>query len=241
MRVLIVDDEAPARARLRRLLEELEGTEVVGEAADGRAALEAQQALLPDVLLLDIRMPGMDGMEAARELARLPQPPAVIFTTAYSEHALEAFEAEAIDYLVKPVRKERLEQALQRVQRLSPAAAEQTEVGEGHRYLTVRKHGGLHLIPVNEITHFQADNKYVTAYLHGREELLEESLKQLEEEYGERLLRIHRNALVSLEALEGLEKDSEGRCYVSLRGIGRGPEISRRHLAQVRRVLKERG
>ncbi len=122
MKVLIVDDEAPARARLRRLVEELEGVEVVGEATDGRTALEAQQTLQPDVMLLDIRMPGMDGMEAARKLAGLPNPPTVIFTTAYSEHALEAFEAEAIDYLVKPVRKERLAQALQRVQRLAPSA-----------------------------------------------------------------------------------------------------------------------
>lgn len=241
MRVLIVDDEAPARSRLRRLIEDIDGAEVVGEAADGHAALEAQQSLLPDVLLLDIRMPGMDGMETARELARLPHPPAVIFTTAYGEHALEAFEAEAIDYLVKPVRKERLEQALGRVQRLAPIAAMNAEEEGGRQHLTVRKHGGLHLIPVSEITHFQADNKYVTAYLPGREELLEESLKQLEEEFGQRLLRIHRNALVSLNALDGLEKDAEGRCYVSLRGVGRGPEISRRHLPQVRRVLKERG
>ena len=241
MRVLIVDDEAPARDRLRRLIDQLDGAEVVGEAADGRAALEAHRALQPDVLLLDIRMPGMDGMAVARDLARLPQPPVVIFTTAYGEHALEAFDAEAVDYLVKPVRKERLEQALSRVQRLAPGATEHTGEGSGRQHLTVRKHGGLHLIPVNEITHFQADNKYVTAYLTGREELLEESLKQLEEEFGPRLLRIHRNALVSLKALEGLEKDAEGRCYVTLHGLGRGPEISRRHLARVRRVLKERG
>jgi two-component system response regulator AlgR len=241
MKVLIVDDEAPARARLRRLVEEIDGTEVVGEAADGRSALEAQQRLQPDLLLLDIRMPVMDGMETARELARLPEPPAVIFTTAYSEHALEAFDFAAIDYLLKPVRRERLEQALQRAQRLTPAALESADEGEGRKHLTVRKHGGLHLIPFSEITHFQADNKYVTAYLPGREELLEESLKQLEEEYGERLLRIHRNALINLKALEGMEKDSEGRCYVTLHGAGRGPEISRRHLAEVRRVLKSKG
>ncbi len=240
MRVLIVDDESPARARLRRLIEELEGVEVVGEAADGQAALEAQQRLHPDVLLLDIRMPGMDGMATARELARQTQPPAVIFTTAYGEHAIEAFEAEARDYLLKPVRKERLEQALSRVERLS-ITPNKTEESEGRSHLAVRKQGGLHLIPFNEITYFQADNKYVTAYLPEREELLEESLKQLEEEFGPQLLRIHRNALISLEALIGMEKDGEGRCYVTLEGVGRGPEISRRHLAQVRRILKERG
>jgi len=238
VRVLIVDDEAPARDRLRRLLGQIDSVEVVGEAADGAAALAAQQALQPDVLLLDIRMPGMDGMACAHELARLAQPPAVIFTTAYSEHAVAAFEAEALDYLVKPVRKERLEQALSRVQRLTPASGTPEQ---GRQQLTVRKHGNLHLIPMSEIRYFQADHKYVTAYLPGREELLEESLKQLEEEFGPRLLRIHRNALICLDALEGLEKDGEGHCYVTLRDIGRGPEISRRHLAEVRRVIKERG
>lgn len=240
MKVLIVDDEAPARDRLRRLLGQIEGVEVVGEAADGESALAAQQQFQPDVLLLDIRMPGMDGMACAREMTQLPQPPSVIFTTAYSEHALEAFEAEAIDYLVKPVRKERLEQALARVQRMAPLSEDSTEE-QSRQHLTVRKHGGLHLIPVDAIRYFQADQKYVTAYLPGREELLEESLKQLEEEFGARLLRVHRNALVNLDAIAGLEKDREGRSYVTLRDIGRGPEISRRHLAEVRRIIKERG
>ncbi len=240
MKVLIVDDEAPARARLRRLIDELEDVEVIGEAADGQAALEQQRDLQPDVLLLDIRMPGTDGMQVARALSKQEQPPAVIFTTAYDEHALEAFEAEALDYLVKPVRKERLQQALSRVQR-HETTAEQVPQNEGRTHLSVRKQGGLQLLPFKEITHFQADNKYVTAYLSGREELLEESLKQLEEEFGPQLLRIHRNALVSLDALTGLEKDGEGRCYVTLQGVGRGPEISRRHLAHVRRILKERG
>lgn len=238
MKVLIVDDEAPARDRLHRLLGQIEGVEVVGEAADGNAALTAQKELQADVLLLDIRMPGTDGMACARELSRLPQPPAVIFTTAYSEHALEAFEAEAIDYLVKPVRKERLEQALSRVQRLTPVS----EIPkQGRENLTVRKHGNLHLIPVENIRYFQADQKYVTAYLPDSEELLEESLKQLEEEFGARLLRVHRNALIFADALVGLEKDAEGRSYVTLQDIGRGPEISRRHLAEMRRIIKERG
>lgn len=240
MKVLIVDDEAPARARLRRLLGQIDEVEIVGEAVDGESALTAQKQFKPDVLLLDIRMPGMDGMACAHEIAQQPHPPSVIFTTAYSEHALEAFEAEALDYLVKPVRKERLEQALSRVQKLVPSAEEGT--GEqGRQHLTVRKQGGLHLIPVDEILYFQADQKYVTAYLQNREELLEESLKQLEEEFGNRLLRVHRNALVNANALLGLEKDREGRSYVTLRNIGRGPEISRRHLAEVRRVIKERG
>lgn len=241
MKVLIVDDEAPARDRLRRLLGNIEGVEVAGEAADGHAALQANAELKPDVLLLDIRMPRLDGMDTARELAKLSQPPAVIFTTAYGEHALEAFEAEALDYLVKPVRRERLEQALSRLQKRGLVEEESGEAQQGRSHLTVRKQGGLQLLPLEEIRYFQADNKYVSAYMEDREELLEESLKQLEEEFGDRLLRIHRNALVALDALEGIEKDLDGHCHVILRGIGRGPDISRRHLPEVRRFLKQRG
>ncbi|MCW8827802.1 MAG: LytTR family DNA-binding domain-containing protein [Gammaproteobacteria bacterium] len=240
MKVLIVDDEAPARDRLRRLLGNIDGIQVVGEAADGRTALLANSELQPDLLLLDIRMPALDGMATARELAKLDNPPAVIFTTAYGEHALEAFEAEALDYLVKPVRQERLEQALARVEKRG--RVEKEENGKaGRSHLTVRKHGDLQLIAVNEILYLQADNKYVTAYLPGREELLEESLKQLEEEFGERFLRVHRNALITRQRLEGIEKDLEGHCHVTLRGVGRGPEISRRHLPEIRRILRERG
>lgn len=239
MRVLVVDDETLARDRLKRLLQELHGVEVVGEAADGKAALTATARLQPDLLLLDVRMPGMDGMEAARHLATLPHPPRVIFTTAYGEHALEAFEAEAIDYLVKPVRKERLAQALERAAKLlTPATLTATEP-QGPAHLTVKKHGNLELLTIEEILYYQADNKYVTAHLVAREELLEESLRQLEEMLGERVLRIHRNALVSTAALIGIEKDVAGSHYVTLREIGRGPEISRRHVPEVRRFLKE--
>ncbi len=236
MRIVVVDDEAPARQRLKRLLGELEGMEVVGEAGDGEATLRAAEELKPDLILLDIRMPGMDGMEAARLLAAQPNPPRVIFTTAYGEHALEAFEAQAIDYLVKPVRKERLAQALQRVEGLSAPAA-QPEQGPGS--LTLKKHGRVELLPIEQILYFQADQKYVTAHLLGREELLEESLKQLEEQLQGRVVRIHRNALVLRHALVGMERDAQGRHFVTLQGAGRGPEISRRHVAELRRLLTE--
>jgi two-component system response regulator AlgR len=238
MRVLLVDDEPLARDRLRRLLDELDGVELVGEAADGKSALSATAALQPDLILLDIRMPGMDGMAVARHLASLPHPPRVIFTTAYGEYALEAFEAQAIDYLVKPVRRERLAQALERAaQLLTPPAASTPEAGPAH--LTVKKHGCIELLAVEEILYYQADHKYVTAHLAHREELLEESLKQLEELLGERVIRIHRNALVSRGAITGLERDRSGTHYATLRGVGRGPEISRRLVAEVRRQLKE--
>jgi two-component system response regulator AlgR len=214
---------------------------VIGEAADGKAALAATAELQPDLILLDIRMPGMDGMEAARHLATLPTPPQVIFTTAYNEHALEAFEAQAIDYLVKPVRKERLALALERAAKLFTPGTAATSEHDAPAHLTVKKHGNLELLPINEILYYQADNKYVTAHLARREELLEESLRQLEEMQGGRVIRIHRNALVSCSALIGLERDRNGSHYVTLREIGRGPEISRRHLAEVRRLLKGMG
>jgi two-component system response regulator AlgR len=239
MRVLLVDDEPLARERLRRLLGEIQGVELVGEAADGKAALSATAALQPDLILLDIRMPGMDGMAVARHLATLPRPPRVIFTTAYGEHALEAFEAQAIDYLVKPVRKERLAQALERAATFMATAAGAAPAAAGPSHLTVKKHGNIELLPVEEILYYQADHKYVTAHLANREELLEEPLKLLEELLGERVIRIHRNALVTRAAITGLEKDAGGSHYVTLRGIGRGPEISRRLMAEVRRVIRE--
>ena len=232
MKLMIVDDESLARERLARLLGEIKGVRLVGEAANGEAALHFLQQHSADVVLLDIRMPGMNGMETAHQMAQLPEPPLVIFVTAYGEHALEAFEAEALDYLVKPVRIERLQQALERAQRLRPLRQESPR-------LTVRKHGELHWIALDEIRYFQADHKYVTAYMDGREELLEQSLKQLEEDYPERLLRVHRNALVSVRAMEGLERQADGSWRVRLRDMAQGPEISRRHLAEVRRILRQ--
>lgn len=239
IRVLVVDDEAPARDRLKRLLRDVEGVELVGEATDGKSALAATAEHHPELILLDIRMPGMDGMEVARHLATLPKPPRVIFTTAYSEHALEAFEAQAIDYLVKPVRKERLAQAIERAALLFTPEASTAPAASGPAHLTVKKHGKLELLEIDAIHYYQADNKYVTAHLGEREELLEESLKQLEELLGDRVIRIHRNALVAREALIGLERDHNGGHFVTLRDIGRGPEISRRLVAEVRRIIKE--
>ena len=234
MRVMVVDDERLARERLRRLLAEIEEVGEVSEACDGEQALAMQQAEPCEVVLLDIRMPGLSGLSTAQRLAKLAQPPVVIFTTAYGEHALQAYEVQALDYLVKPVRVERLRQALERARRLLPKGA------AGPR-LTVRKQGELHLLPLDEVLYFHADHKYVSAHLVGREELLEESLKQLEEAYPERLLRVHRNALVSRWALEGLERLADGSYRVVLNGLAQGPEVSRRHLPLVRRLLRGGG
>ncbi|MFP5506477.1 MAG: LytR/AlgR family response regulator transcription factor [Gammaproteobacteria bacterium] len=240
MKVLLVDDEALARERLRRLLAELPDVSVCGEAGDGRSALALCAELQPDVVLLDIRMPGMDGLEAARHLAGLPDPPAVIFTTAFGDHALEAFEACAVDYLLKPIRAERLAAALGNARRLTRAQAAQIDAdgGGARNHICVRVRGNLQLIPVADIRFFRADNKYVTARTGDAEYLLEESLKALEDEFGARFVRIHRNALVAAAFIVGLEKNAEGQCMVALAGVDERLEVSRRHQPELRARLK---
>lgn len=239
MKILLVDDEALARDRLRRLLTGLPGSAVCGEAADGRAALQMCERLQPDVVLMDIRMPGMDGLEAARHLAGMPDPPAVIFTTAFGDHALEAFEACAVDYLLKPIRSERLAAALGNARRLTRAQAAQIDraAGGARSHICVRVRGNLHLVPVADIRCFRADNKYVTVRTGDAEYLLEESLKALEDEFGTRFLRIHRNALVAAAFVVGLEKNAAGQCVVALGGISERLEVSRRHVAELRALL----
>ncbi|MEJ2346655.1 MAG: LytTR family DNA-binding domain-containing protein [Gammaproteobacteria bacterium] len=242
MRVLITDDEAPARARLRALVDEIGRHEVVAEAASGSDALALCERLQPDALLLDIRMPGIDGLETARHLAQLEHPPAVIFTTAYDQHAVEAFDASAVDYLLKPIRRERLEEALDKVQRLTRAqlAAVGAQAGQDRTrtHICARIRGNLRLIPVDEVLYFMADQKYVIVrHLRG-EVLVEESLKSLEQEFGGRFLRIHRNALVAKAYLEGMERAAGGRLLVRLRHVEEGLEVSRRHAAEVRQNMK---
>lgn len=232
MRVLIADDEALARSRLRRLLAGLDA-EVVGEAADGGSALAEAERLKPDLVLLDIRMPGMDGLEAARRLSELDSAPAVVFTTAFEEHALAAFDLAAVDYLLKPVRRERLAQALARV---SERAGRRDEPKRDD-HLRIYHRGGVKLLPFEAICYFQADNKYVTAYYEGGEALLEQSLRTLEERFGERVVRIHRNALVVRERLLGMERAGGGYRAV-LKGTDHRPEISRRHASEVKELLK---
>jgi two-component system response regulator AlgR len=242
MKVMVVDDEMPARARLRRMLETMEGCSVCGEAADGEEALSQCAQLQPDVLLMDIRMPSMDGLEAARHLLALERPPAVIFTTAYSEHALAAFDTHAVDYLLKPVRQERLAEALENTRRLTrvqAAALQLTDKEDGVRKrICARIRGSLQLIPVEEIRYFLADQKYVTIVTSDSRVLIEESLKSLEEEFSERFVRIHRNALIAPVFLVGIERDVGGQFRVRLRDVEETLEISRRHVADVRRLVK---
>lgn len=244
MKVLVVDDEAPARQRLIRLIDELDGDyEVVGEAADGFEAVEQAGSRPVDVVLLDVQMPGMTGLDAAKALAELDPPPAVILVTAYEQYALAAFEHKVEDYLVKPVRRERLQAALERVSvptRPQRSALEHAQSATPGRRRTISAHyrGGLQTVPIEDIVYLQADNKYVTVRHTGGEILIDESLKSLEEEFPDIFLRIHRNALVAKSRLYGLEKGNDGGTEVRLRDCAERLPVSRRHLPDIRRWLR---
>jgi len=245
MKILIVDDEPLARARMTRLLKDINNTEIVGEAKSGKEALLRTSVLHPDIVLLDIRMPEMDGLETALHLSHMQHPPAVIFTTAFSEHALAAFDAHAVDYLLKPIRRERLEEALGKAQKIN--RAQLLELGKQEQAKRSRSHisayvgGNLQLVPSEKIYYFQAEQKYVSVRHPDGALLIDDSLKSLEEEYGERFLRVHRNSLVAIEFIEGLEKDGEGKYQICFRGIDDKLEVSRRLVAATRRRLKEMG
>lgn len=242
MKVLIVDDEPLARRRLASLLAGVDGVDVVGEAGDGAAALAAVDRLDPDLVLLDIRMPGVDGLEVARRLVLREAPPAVVFCTAYDEHALAAFEADAVDYLLKPVRRERLLAALERVRRFNGEAPATplapAEKARQRSHICARVRGEMKLVPISAIAYFLADAKYVEVHYDGGEVLIEDSLVSLEEEFGDRFVRVHRNSLVSRERIDGLAKNAAGETIVRLRGCPVALEVSRRNLPQLRRLLR---
>ena len=242
MNVLIVDDEPPARDRLRDLLNQLSDYHPCGEASNGVEALRLAETTAPDIVLLDIQMPGLDGLETARRLTALARPPAVIFVTAYGEHALEALDAQAVAYLLKPVRLERLERALANASRLNRAHLASLTTGgaaTGRTHLRVRLGSRLELIPLSEVCYFQADQKYVTVRHRNGEALIEESLKTLEAELGARVIRVHRNGLAMVARIAGLEKTAEGGADLVFDLIPDRLEVSRRHLPLVRQFLKQ--
>ena len=232
LRVLIVDDEPPARERLRSMLAETGEFEVAGEAGHGEQAIDLVDKLTPDIVLLDVRMPGIDGLEVARHLAALPEPPAVIFTTAFDEYALQAFDSEAVAYLLKPIRAEKLRAALAKAARLTRPQLQQVAAAAReptHRlHIGVRGREGLKLIPIEEVFYFHADQKYATVKHLKGEDLIEDSLKTLEEEFSASFVRIHRNAVVNTRYLERIARDASGQHFVHLRGLPDALEVSRR-------------
>jgi len=209
LKVLIADDETPARSRLKDLLTDIGNIEVCGEASNGIEVITLAEKLKPDVLLLDIRMPKMDGIEAARHLQTLAQPPAVIFTTAYDTHALAAFEMSAVDYLLKPIRLERLQVALHKAGKLLPTQlSEINKLSAKRTHLSISERGRISLVPVAEIIYLRAELKYVTVRTAQHEYLIEASLTQLEQEFGNTFIRLHRNCLVAVAYISGYEKRS---------------------------------
>lgn len=254
MKVLIVDDEPLARSRLRRFLEQQSDFEPVAEAQNGEQAIAACNQYNPDVVLMDIRMPVMDGLEAARHLAKSAQPPAIIFCTAYSDYALEAFDANAVDYLLKPVNREKLTQALSRAQTLNRVQLSALNAngvntglaatGQGPRrsHISATTSRGIELIAIKDVRYFFADQKYVTVYYQQegllREILIDDSLKELEQDLAGQFVRIHRNALVAIKAIRGLAKSPQG-LRIKLTDVAAEPLVSRRHSAEIRALLQQ--
>jgi two-component system response regulator AlgR len=241
-RILIADDEAPARARLRDLLDECRESfplAIVDEARNGREALEVINREKVDIVLLDIRMPEIDGMEAARHIAGMAEPPAIIFTTAFDSYAIKAFEVNAIDYLLKPIRAERLLVALGKTRAAPPISREALEAASNQprRHLSVHERGKIILVPLAEVLYLRAELKYVTVRTEEREHLVEESLTHLEEEFADAFVRIHRNCLVARAAIAGFERnadETESGWAVVIKGTGEKLPVSRRQHSVVK-------
>ena len=244
MDVLIVDDEPLARQRLARMLDKLDGYDLIAEAENGEAALAAICKFDPDIVLLDVRMPGEDGLSVARRIGALDDPPAVIFCTAFDQYALDAFGTEAVGYLLKPVKSEQLLEALTKAQRLNKVqraafSQNQTPTGNLRSHISAKTRRGVELIPLDDVRYFIADHKYVTLRHEGGEVLLDEPLKALEDEFGDRFVRIHRNALVYRDRIERLQRTPLGHFQLFLKGLEGEPlTVSRRHVAGVRKLMQ---
>jgi two-component system, LytTR family, response regulator AlgR len=242
IKAILVDDEVLARERLADLLRDLAdevSVEVVAQAGDGLAAIETAAAHPADVMLLDIQMPGMNGLEAARHIAALANPPAIIFVTAFDEHALQAFELRAVDYLLKPVRLARLREALARIKPLAPEDA--AALAPRRTHFSLLERGRIWRVPVAEVLYLRAELRYVTARTRDREYLLDESLVKLEEEFGGAFLRIHRNCLVARAHLQGFQRlvdEGDGRWLALLKDWPERLPVSRRQMHVVREFVK---
>lgn len=238
MKLLVVDDEPLARARLLTLLKDFTDITAVAEASNGIEAIEQYKEMHADVILMDIRMPGMDGLEAAGHLSRLENGPVIIFTTAYDDHALDAYDLNAIGYLLKPVQKEKLIQSLTTAQRLTSEQMNELPAAK-RKFISAQVAGNLHMVALDDVYYFRADQKYVVACHANGELLLEDTLKALESELSDRFVRIHRSALVALDKIASLDKSPSGQTLVTFTGIEDQLEVSRRHLPEVRKTIKE--
>lgn len=237
IKILIADDEAPARNRLKDLLGDIGNNEIIAEAKNGKEAIDLATDTHPDLMLLDIRMPLMDGLEAAEHAQKLDPKPHIIFTTAYDAYAIRAFDLNAIDYLLKPIRLERLEKAIEKVRALRPQASEaQMEaiksIQKTRSHLSIHERGRVILVPLEDIIFCRAELKYVTVRTLEREYLLEESLTHIENEFDELFVRLHRNCLVAKQSIAGYEKraDEKGdmHWHALLKGIPDTVVVSRR-------------
>ncbi len=239
--ILIADDETPARNRLKDLLSDIEGTNVVAEAKNGKEAMELAIQQKPDLLLLDIRMPLMDGLEAAAHAQKLTPKPRIIFTTAYDTYAIKAFDLNAIDYLLKPIRLERLAAAIEKVKAIAAPSMEALKPLQKTRsHLSIHERGSVVLIPIEEIVYCRAELKYVTVRTAQKEYLLEESLTHLEAEFGDAFIRLHRNCLVAIRAISGYEKRADDnnnpQWHAILKSVPETIIISRRQQHLIRKT-----
>ncbi len=241
MDVIVVDDEPLARDRMVRMVSKMEGCEVVAQAENVEQALLAVAEHDPDVVLLDVRMPEEDGISAAKKITNMEDPPAVIFCTAYDEYALDAFSTDAVGYLLKPVKQEDLEAALLKAQKLNKvqlaALSERKAPADQRKHISAKTRRGVELIPLDDVRFFIADHKYVTVYHIEGETLIDDTLKELENEFTNLFVRIHRNALVAIKAIEGMERNAQGQYRVRLKDIEEKPIVSRRHVSRLRELL----
>ena len=241
MKCLIVDDESLARARLKALLADVEGDYNVIESDNGVDALNKCNDYSPELIFLDIRMPGMSGMEVAQHLTAFENPPAVIFTTAHNEFALEAFEANAIDYLLKPIRRERLRTALSKLRPLSVETRPALGIEGPRKNFALTEKGKIRLVPLEDVVYFRADSKLVQIRTTDGEHVISEVLNSLEEELNDKFIRVHRNALVSKAHIDGLTKDEQlGKWLVHFKSVDETLEVSRRQTTHVRKWLRKK-
>jgi two-component system, LytTR family, response regulator AlgR len=240
VRIMIVDDEPLARERLEQLVNGLPGYAVDALCNDARSAMDVLQLRSPEVVLLDISMPGMSGLDLARYIAGMEAPPAIIYCTAHDEHALAAFDTGATAYLLKPVREGKLLEALEsarRVNRMQMRAVSSQENTEENENFCIDSHRGVELIPVSLVSHLVADQKYVTLYHRDGEALMESSLKAIEEAHPDTFIRIHRNTLANVDYIAGIRRNASGEAFLRLKNVREEPLISRRHLKNLKQFL----